>query len=79
MSDDPPAGEANKRTNLGRGLAALFGEETEEYSTLDEVRATKTVPIEHLHPNKNQPRHTYDDEALDALTQSIEANGILQP
>jgi len=79
MSNDPTTGEANKRTNLGRGLAALFGEETEEYSTLDEVRATKAVPIEHLHPNKTQPRRTYDNAALDALAQSIEANGILQP
>ncbi len=78
---DEPAnpGDLSKRTNLGRGLAALFGEETEDYQTLDNVRSGKSVPIEHVHPNKNQPRQVFDQDALAALAESIGASGILQP
>ncbi len=71
--------DSEKRTNLGRGLAALFGDENEDYASLDKVRSTKEVPIEHLHPNRFQPRQHFDDEALDSLTDSIRENGVLQP
>jgi ParB family chromosome partitioning protein len=79
MADDPSANEQAKRTNLGRGLAALFGEESEDYAALDKVRSAKSVPIEHLHPNRFQPRQSFDEPGLQALADSIEANGILQP
>ncbi len=79
MNDDATANEAGKRTNLGRGLAALFGEESDDYASLDKVRAAKPVPIEHLHPNRFQPRRDFQPEALKALSESIAANGILQP
>lgn len=78
MSDGPPS-EQGKRTNLGRGLAALFGEENEDYASLDKVRSTKTVPIEHLRPGRFQPRHHFDEGAVAALAESIKAQGILQP
>lgn len=71
--------DSEKRTNLGRGLAALFGDENEDYASLDKVRSTKEVPIEHLHPNRFQPRQYFDDEALASLTDSIRENGVLQP
>ncbi|MGF1631918.1 MAG: ParB/RepB/Spo0J family partition protein [Kiloniellaceae bacterium] len=77
MTDGPQ--EQGKRTNLGRGLAALFGEENEDYASLDKVRSTKTVPIEHLRPGRFQPRHHFDEGAVAALAESIKAQGILQP
>ncbi len=76
---DGPSSEHGKRTNLGRGLAALFGEENEDYASLDKVRSTKTVPIEHLRPGRYQPRHRFDAETVNALAESIKAQGILQP
>jgi len=76
---DGPSSDPTKRTNLGRGLAALFGEENEDYASLDKVRSTKTVPIEHLRPGKFQPRHHFDEAAVNALAESIKAQGILQP
>ncbi len=79
MADTPPGGEPDKRTNLGRGLAALFGEESEDYAALDQVRATKTVPIEQLRPNPFQPRREFGAESLQSLADSISANGILMP
>ena len=77
--EETGAAEANKRTNLGRGLAALFGEESDDYASLDKVRSAKTVPIEKLHPNKRQPRQLFDGEAMDALAASVGTNGVLQP
>ncbi len=71
--------EGQQRTNLGRGLAALFGEEGEDYATLDKLRATKDVPIEQLHPNPWQPRRSFDDAAAQELAESVKANGLLQP
>ncbi|RMD61634.1 MAG: ParB/RepB/Spo0J family partition protein [Alphaproteobacteria bacterium] len=79
MSEEAPATDPNKRTNLGRGLAALFGEESEDYAELDKVRSAKTVAIEQIHPNKAQPRRHFDEQALRALADSIAANGIVQP
>ena len=76
---DGPSSEHGKRTNLGRGLAALFGEENEDYASLDKVRSTKAVPIEHLRPGRFQPRHRFDEAAVNALAESIKAQGILQP
>src|SRR3546814_664800 len=78
MIDGPPS-DQGKRTNLGRGLAALFGGENEDYASLDKVRSSKTVPIEHLRPGRFQPRHHFDEAAVDALAESIKAQGILQP
>lgn len=78
MNDGSPS-DQGKRTNLGRGLAALFGEENEDYASLDKVRSTKTVPIELLRPGRFQPRHHFDEAAVNALAESIKAQGILQP
>jgi ParB family chromosome partitioning protein len=71
--------DSQQRTNLGRGLAALFGEEGDDYATLDKLRATKDVPIEQLHPNPRQPRRSFDETAARELAESVKANGVLQP
>jgi ParB family chromosome partitioning protein len=68
-----------QRSNLGRGLAALFGEEGEDYAALDKVRSNKEVPVEHLHPNPKQPRQSFDEDKVLELSASIKENGILQP
>jgi len=68
-----------RRASLGRGLSALFGEATEDYTALDKVRQSKQVPIEFIHPGKYQPRRNFDDEALQGLVESIRDKGILQP
>lgn len=61
------------RRGLGRGLSALLGEDEPE------SQAARSVPTARLHPGRFQPRRQFDDEALDALAQSIAAQGILQP
>jgi len=71
--------DPQQRTNLGRGLAALFGDETEDYANLDKMRTSKAVPVELLHPNARQPRQRFDQESLGELAESIRRNGVLQP
>ncbi|MDX1574698.1 MAG: ParB/RepB/Spo0J family partition protein [Kiloniellales bacterium] len=71
--------EKPQRGNLGRGLAALFGEEEEGFGELDEIGSAKEVPIEQIHPNANQPRRNFTEEALEELSASIRSNGVLQP
>jgi ParB family chromosome partitioning protein len=71
--------EKTQRGNLGRGLAALFGEEEEGVVELDQRRSAKDVPIEQIHPNANQPRRHFTEDALEELSESIRSNGVLQP
>lgn len=37
------------------------------------------IPVEDIHPNPDQPRRVFREEELHALSESIEANGLLQP
>lgn len=69
--------EASGR-RLGRGLSALLG----DYGDAEAAQAAGPVdraPIETLHANPNQPRKSFDDDALAALTASIQSHGVLQP
>lgn len=68
-----------RRKTLGRGLSALLGDDSTDYAELDRVRASKTVPVEFLHPGRYQPRHTIDDSQIQDLAQSVREKGILQP
>jgi ParB family chromosome partitioning protein len=66
---------ADVRRGLGRGLSALLGEDAPP----PPAAGVRTVPVEHLHPGRFQPRRRFDEAALDALAQSITAQGVLQP
>jgi ParB family chromosome partitioning protein len=70
MSEDP------KRRGLGRGLSALLGEEETPAPGQASVRH---VPVERIHPSRFQPRRKFDEESMQALAESIAAQGILQP
>lgn len=61
---------------LGRGLDALISTEdvrTEGSSTINEINVSL------IEPNPNQPRHEFDEEALQELADSIAEIGIIQP
>ena len=73
MIEDP------RRRGLGRGLSALLGEEAGEGVAGETARAAKALPVELLHPGRYQPRRNFDPESLQALVESIRAQGILQP
>jgi ParB family chromosome partitioning protein len=69
--------ERATRRQLGRGLAALFGE-GEGDATVDPA-PQRLVPIELIRPGTLQPRQRFAEAELDALAQSIREKGILQP
>ena len=64
-----------KLGGLGKGLDSLFADLPET----EDVPATGTLPIRDIEPDPEQPRKTFDEEALAQLCASIEENGLLQP
>jgi ParB family transcriptional regulator, chromosome partitioning protein len=62
----------NKR-GLGRGLGALLSSTPAEADTLLEIA------VEEIEPNPHQPRKVFNAAALDELTASIKASGVIQP
>jgi len=66
------------RKALGKGLEALFPGPGSGTSTSMGPHATN-VPVADIVPNPEQPRRTFDDEALSALAESIRHHGLLQP
>ena len=69
--------ERTRRRQLGRGLAALFGE-TDGTLPVD-LPPQRRIPIELIRPGAFQPRRRFVDAELDALAQSIREKGIIQP
>lgn len=71
----------NKARGLGRGLSALMADVGPDPETGGERprRPDLRVPVEALHPNPNQPRRSFNDEALTDLANSIREKGVIQP
>lgn len=69
------------RRNLGRGLSALLKDvDLNNDAPLSSPRnADKTLPVEKLHANPNQPRRDFSEADLQDLANSISAKGIIQP
>lgn len=63
-----------RRSGLGKGLGALIPPTTVETSA-----AYQELPVSAVRPNPNQPRSSFDEEAMAALTASIREVGVLQP
>lgn len=65
---------AKKQSGLGKGLNALMLE-----NSVEEAMPTNTLSINDIVPNKDQPRKTFDEGALQELADSISQHGVLQP
>lgn len=70
-------GKDNKK-GLGIGLGALFGEELEtpRAETPGEITV---LPVAKIEPRADQPRQKFDEIALQELSESIRAYGLIQP
>lgn len=65
------------RRRLGRGLEALLGP-----TTIAEAKADGSItriPLDAVRPNPYQPRHGFDEKALEELKNSLDQSGLLQP
>lgn len=63
-----------RKGGLGKGLEALLA-----VSPQEEGLRVESLPLEEIRPNPSQPRKDFDEERLEALSQSIEEHGVLQP
>ena len=61
---------------LGKGLGALLGDIDDP---IQENTPYKLLPIHKVEPNPEQPRRDFDEEELQALSESISVHGIIQP
>ena len=67
---------AQHRSALGRGLDSLISmDDTPARGT----SAINDIELSQISPNPEQPRTTFDEEALDELASSIRELGIIQP
>lgn len=67
---------AAKKGGLGRGLDALFADNSIEEIALTSAVKLKIMDIE---PNRDQPRKIFDEDALAELADSIAKHGVIQP
>ena len=68
-----------KNSGLGRGLDAIFLENTLEKELENNENRINLLKISLVDPKSDQPRKNFDKEALEALADSIAQNGVLQP
>lgn len=68
-----------KKRGLGRGLGMLLNQTT----ALEDIEAKQeqilSLKLEQLRPGQFQPRKRFNEEALDALAESLRTQGVLQP
>ena len=69
---------SGKKKGLGRGLSALFGDQTPS----EKIQVNQTlnkVSISEISRNPYQPRQNFKEEKLEELSNSIKKKGIIQP
>ena len=65
------------RKGLGRGLSALLVDVDPGQGA--SAAPVRTLPIERIVPNPDQPRRTFDEAELEDLTRSVREKGVIQP
>lgn len=70
---------AKRSSGLGRGLDAIFLDNTLVEDSANKENTISTLKISLVDPKSDQPRKYFDKEALEELSNSIKENGLLQP
>ena len=65
-----------RATGMGRGLGAILAVAGDGARERDELRE---VAVELVSPNPRQPRKAFDQDALQALADSLDEQGVVQP
>ena len=69
---------SKSKKGLGRGLSALFGDQSSIEKTPKNQDILR-VPLDNIKRNEFQPRINFDETKLNELASSIKQNGIIQP
>ena len=64
--------DSNVKKGLGRGLSSLLGDNAKKIET-------NKISINDIRRSKFQPRKYFNKESLEELTNSIKAQGVIQP
>lgn len=67
-----------KQKGLGRGLDAIFGNDTIDVKAKPMAEMTE-IKVADIIPNPTQPRTLFDEQALEELADSIRELGLIQP
>lgn len=67
------------KKGLGRGFDVLIPQDVDTTILFDEHEKVQKLSVDSLIPNPDQPRTTFDEEALKQLAESIKQYGVLQP
>ena len=65
--------------NIASETVATENKENDESEENEATGKPLYVPINHIHPNKDQPRKVFDEEKLHELANSIQNYGIISP
>ena len=68
----------NAPPRLGRGLAALLGENV-PHAGQEQTNVVVPLPIDQIDANPFQPRTSFKQDELESLADSIRVQGVLQP
>ena len=77
-----------QKKRLGRGLAALIGDDVIETAVAVNARepaqvtlatGLRQIPVELLVANPNNPRRVFNEDEIDSLARSLRDKGLLQP
>lgn len=68
--------EPTRRRGLGRGLSSLLDGAS---GVSDRASGMRTVPIDLIRPNPDQPRKVFPAMEMEDLAGSIRRNGVIQP
>jgi ParB family chromosome partitioning protein len=65
--------------DVARTVVDKDPEQSDIGASRDAESRLQDIPLEQIHANPSQPRKRFDDQALDALAESIRERGVLQP
>jgi ParB family chromosome partitioning protein len=90
--DDKNKKAPKRVTGLGRGLNSLFGEiqreepivtgeapDSDRTAVASGTDGLRSIAISDIRPNPDQPRQSFDTDALDELADSMRQRGVIQP
>ena len=70
---------ASATRGMGRGLSAILAASPVAADAEGRDPELRSLPVDLIVPNPNQPRKAFDEAALSALAESLRDRGVLQP